>query len=194
MENNKILYTIAIYSENQIGLLSAISNIFVRHGLNIESLTACPSALEGIHKITVTTHCDLHRISVITRQIEKRIDVVKAFLYTDDDLFFREVALYKVPTENLLNYAHFEDLIERNAARILEINRKFTIIQKTGQDESIHRLYVELQQLGAVLQFARSGRIAVTNSDRELVTEFLQQRQHDQVCKKSSQESKDKII
>lgn len=185
MENNETLYTIVIYSENQIGLLSAISNIFVRHGLNIESLTASPSALEGIHKITVTTHCAFHRISVITRQIEKRIDVVKAFLYTDSELFCREVALYKVPTENLLNYPRFEDLIERNTARILEINHKFTIIQKTGQDEAIHRLYTELQQLGEVLQFARSGRIAVTNSEHELVTEFLQQRKLDRNCQKN---------
>ena len=37
----------------------------------------------------------------LVKQIEKRIDVLRAFFYTDDEIIFQEVALYKVPTDKL---------------------------------------------------------------------------------------------
>ncbi|MDE5982301.1 MAG: ACT domain-containing protein, partial [Duncaniella sp.] len=52
--NNEQLFTISVFTENQVGLLSRISTIFTRRGLNIESITASSSSMPGIHKITLT--------------------------------------------------------------------------------------------------------------------------------------------
>ena len=49
------LYTVTVYSENQVGLLNQISIIFTRRQLNIESLSVSGSAIEGVHKFTITT-------------------------------------------------------------------------------------------------------------------------------------------
>ena len=43
-----ILYTVTVYTENQVGLLNQISIIFGRRRLNIESLSVSASAIEGI--------------------------------------------------------------------------------------------------------------------------------------------------
>ena len=76
---DKTLYTVTVYSENQVGLLNQISIIFTRRRLNIESLSVSASAIEGVHKFTITTWSDLDTIIKVVKQIEKKIDVLKAF-------------------------------------------------------------------------------------------------------------------
>lgn len=113
------LYTVTVYSENQVGLLNQISIIFTRRQLNIESLSVSGSAIEGVHKFTITTYSDRETMEKLVKQIEKRIDVLRAFFYTDDEIIFQEVALYKVPTDKLLDDRSIEDLIRKHNARIL---------------------------------------------------------------------------
>ena len=113
------LYTVTVYSENQVGLLNQISIIFTRRQLNIESLSVSGSAIEGVHKFTITTYSDRETMEILVKQIEKRIDVLRAFFYTDDEIIFQEVALYKVPTDKLKDDRSIEDLIRKHNSRIL---------------------------------------------------------------------------
>ena len=98
----KKLYTLLVYSENIAGLLNQITAVFTRRQVNIESLNVSGSSTEGIHKYTITAWSDEEQIKIITRQIEKKIDIVKANYYTDDQLFIHEVALFKISTPVLL--------------------------------------------------------------------------------------------
>ena len=158
------LYTVTVYSENQVGLLNQISIIFTRRQLNIESLS---------------TYSDRETMEKLVKQIEKRIDVLRAFFYTDDEIIFQEVALYKVPTDKLLDDRSIEDLIRKHNARILEVNRTYTVIEKSGHPDETQSLFEELSRYD-VMQFVRSGRVAITKSTVEHVSIFLQEQQYRQ--------------
>ncbi len=170
----KKLYTIAVYSENNVGLLNQVAIIFTRRKLNIESLTVSASAIEGIHKFTITIECTEDMVQKVVQQIERKIDVLKAYYYTDDQIICQEIALYKVKTESVLESNDVEELIRKHNARILEINRTFAALEKTGHYEELQQLYEDLKPYG-VLQFVRSGRIAITTSPIEKLNEFLKQ-------------------
>lgn len=173
------LYTVTVYSENQVGLLNQISIIFTRRQLNIESLSVSGSAIEGVHKFTITTYSDRETMEKLVKQIEKRIDVLRAFFYTDDEIIFQEVALYKVPTDKLLDDRSIEDLIRKHNARILEVNRTYTVIEKSGHPNETQSLFEELSRYD-VMQFVRSGRVAITKSTVKHVSIFLQEQQYRQ--------------
>lgn len=173
------LYTVTVYSENQVGLLNQISIIFTRRQLNIESLSVSGSAIEGVHKFTITTYSDRETMEKLVKQIEKRIDVLRAFFYTDDEIIFQEVALYKVPTDKLLDDRSIEDLIRKHNARVLEVNRTYTVIEKSGHPDETQSLFEELSRYD-VMQFVRSGRVAITKSTVEHVSIFLQEQQYRQ--------------
>ena len=173
------LYTVTVYSENQVGLLNQISIIFTRRQLNIVSLSVSGSAIEGVHKFTITTYSDRETMEKLVKQIEKRIDVLRAFFYTDDEIIFQEVALYKVPTDKLLDDRSIEDLIRKHNARILEVNRTYTVIEKSGHPDETQSLFEELSRYD-VMQFVRSGRVAITKSTVEHVSIFLQEQQYRQ--------------
>jgi len=57
------------------------------------------------------------------------------------------------------------------------VNPVFSIVEMTGTSEDITSLYQELSSLNCVLQFVRSGRIAVSTSCFERVNEYLAHRE-----------------
>lgn len=172
----KTLFTINIFSENRVGLLNQISTIFTRRKLNIETLSVSPSSIKRVHKFTITTFSDTATMEKLVKQIEKRIDVLRAFFFTDDEIVYQEIALYKVPTTELLKELNIEKIIRRHNARILEITQDYTIVEKTGHTEETELLFNELKQYN-ITQFIRSGRIAITKSSTELVTQFIKEQE-----------------
>lgn len=168
----KTLYTVTVFTENIVGLLNQITIIFTRRHINIESLTVSQSSIPGIHKFTITAETDESMIRKVVKQIEKRIDVLKAYYLTDDEVIYQEVALYKIPSESLLENPEIENLVRKFNARILEVNRSYAVLELTGHTEDTQELFNELSKF-RVLQFVRSGRIAITKSTVERLSDFL---------------------
>lgn len=172
--DEKQLYTITIFSENTVGVLNQIATIFTRRQLNIETLSVSPSAIKGIHKFTITTFSDSEdAMKKLVRQIDKRVDILKAYFNTNDDLVHQEIALYKIETAKLLATSQVEKLVRKHNARILDVNEHSTVIQKTGHYEDTQALFDELAETIGVLQFIRSGRVAITKSKVERLSDML---------------------
>ena len=176
MEEKKF-FTLLVYSENVAGILNQVTAVFTRRQVNIESLNVSASSIPGVHKYTITAWSDEDQIIKIVRQIEKKIDVVKANYFTDDQLFIRESGLYKLATEKVLANPEISRTVRRFDAHIIEVNPTYTIVMKHGITEDIISLYRALDTFGCVLQYTRSGRIAVTRGKQEQVSEFLEQRE-----------------
>ena len=173
MQQEKKLYTLLVYSENVTGMLSQISAVFTRRQVNVESINASASNLPNIHKYTITAWSDEEQIIKITKAIEKKIDVVKAGFYTDEQLFIHEVAIYKIATPVLMKNPEVSRTIRKHDARMLEVNPTYTTVLLNGLTEDIISLYNQLDAFGCILQYTRSGRIAVTRSFDEPVSVFL---------------------
>ena len=149
---DKTLYTLIVHSENIAGLLNQITAVFTRRQINIESLNVSASSIKGVHKYTITVWTTQDVIEKVVKQIEKKIDE------------FQENPMAS-------------KVIRRYSARIVEVNPVFSIVEKNGMSEEITALYEELRGLGCVLQFVRSGRVAITTSCFERVNEYLTQRE-----------------
>ena len=177
MENNdKQLFTLTVYSEHTVGLLNQVSIIFTRRCLNIEDVSASRTSLDGVHRLTITVWSDRETMEKVVKQIEKRIDVLRAFLYTDEDVIYQEVALYKVDTQELLKEQCLESIIRHHSARILDITPDFTVIEKTGQPWETEALLEELRPF-SLKQFVRSGRVCVTKSPIEKLDRYLDEQE-----------------
>ena len=169
----KRFYTLLVYSENVAGILNQITAVFTRRQMNIESLNVSASSIKGIHKYTITVWCALEEIAKITKQIEKKIDVIKADYYTDDEIFIHEVGLYKISTPILLNNPEVSRTIRKHDARMMEVNPTYSTVLLAGLTEDVTDLYRCLDSFGCLLQYTRSGRIAVTRSLEEPISEYL---------------------
>ena len=148
-------YIITVFSENKVGLLSQITTVFTCRNVNIESLTTSESALAGIHKFTIVVRTDPEKIEKLARQVEKRIDVLKVFVFTSDEVVQQEIALYKVTRSR-----NVEQLVRRHNVRILEIDDDYIVVEKTGYKSETRELFELLQPYG-VQQFVRLSLIHI---------------------------------
>jgi len=173
-------FTITAYSENNVGLLHRIIVIFTKRKINIESFTASESEFEGIHRFTIAIHETEETARKVAKQIEKQVEVLRASYYKKEEVVQQEMALYKLPTESLAHGGKVEQIVRHHNARILTVERDFTIIEKTGFKRETKSLFDELQPYG-IKEFVRSGRIAVSREDHgidKLVTNFEQIETH----------------
>lgn len=169
----KNLFTVIIFSENTVGLLNQITIIFTRRQLNIETLSVSPSAIEGVHKFTITVYTNQQTIEKVVKQIDKRVDILKSFYNTDEGLIHQEIALYKLSTDRFIKMGNVEDLIRKYGARVLEINETYVVLEKSGHYKETQGMFDELSKRIGVLQFIRSGRVAITKSKAERLSDML---------------------
>lgn len=173
----KTLYTLIVHSENIAGLLNQVTAVFTRRQINIESLNVSASSIKGVHKYTITAWATSDEIEKVVKQIEKKMDVLQAHFFTDEEIYLHEIALYKLSTPEFQSNPLASKVIRRHNARIVEVNPIYCIVEKNGMSEDITGLYEELKDLSCVLQFVRSGRVAITRSNYERVNEYLDYRE-----------------
>jgi len=165
-------FTITVFTEHLTGLLSRVVSIFTRRHINVESLTTSQSSSPGIHRFTIVVNVPEDMVRKLVAQLEKQIDVVKAFYYEREEIVYQELALYKVPTHLFNSGSRTEQIIRKHNARILDIEPEYIVIEKTGHEHEITALLNELQQVG-IYEFVRSGRVAIVKP-MERLNRYLQ--------------------
>ena len=161
-------YTISIYTENFIGLLSRVTVVFTRRHINIDSLVVSESEIHGIHRFNLVVKTSEDQVKKVVKQLEKIVDVLRAFYYIDEETVFQEIALYKISTKGLSEGRSLERLIRNHHARMLTLESDYAVIEKTGHKEETQELLRLLQPFG-VLEFVRSGRVSVTKSEKQFL-------------------------
>lgn len=160
-------FTITVFTEHQAGLLSRVVGIFNRRKLSIHSLTTSQSSDPTLHRFTIVVNVTEEMVVKLIAQLDKQVDVLKSFYYTDDEVVHQEIALYKVPTEVFNNGSQVERLIRKHNARVLLIEQEYVVIEKTGHEHETEALLDDLRDYG-IYEFVRSGRVAVVKPMEKL--------------------------
>ena len=134
----KKIYTISVYTENNIGLLNRISAIFLKRHINIESFSTSESEIKNVFRFVIVVKMTADKVVKIVKQIEKQIDVIKAYYHTDDETIFQENALYKVKSSAL-----FE---ERQIQNIINVLQLCTIIKNVHGFDPVTNFTPQKQQ------------------------------------------------
>jgi len=166
MESKKE-FTLTIYTENQVGVLIKISTMFSKRKISIESLNTSPSEYSDIYRFTIVLKETEGKIKTISRQIEKIIDVFKVYYNSNEEIIWQQLALYKVPTENIMRDVKVERLLHQYGAKAVVIRKDYTVFEVTGQDEEVNNLLVELDKYG-LTEFVKSARIAIIKKSIEI--------------------------
>lgn len=158
-------YTITVYTENQIGLLNRIAIIFSRRKINVESLNTSPSEVDSVHRFTIVINETEEVVRKLCRQIEKQVEVLKAYYNTGDEIVWQELALYKVPTDIIAAEVKVERLLRQYGANAVVIRKDYTVFEVAGHREETDALIKVLEPYG-LIEFVRSARVAIIkNSD-----------------------------
>lgn len=129
-------YTVSIYTENNIGLLNRISAIFQRRHINIESINTSSSEIDHISKWTIVVKLSEDRMKKIIGQIEKQVEVIKAYYHKEDEIIYQESCLFKIKSEFLFEERQIQNIIKDSNAKIVHVNREFFVLEKSGEQKT----------------------------------------------------------
>jgi len=189
-------FTITVYTENQIGLLNRIAIIFSRRKINIESMNTSPSEIEGIHRFTIVINEFEEVVKKLCRQIEKQVEVLKVYYNTSDEIVWQELALYKVPTDEIAEKAKVERLLREHGARAVVIRKDYTIFETSGHREETDKLVEVLEPYG-LIEFVRSARVAIikaSNGFHEKLKEFEQTEPGEELIENEYLDKQDEVF
>ncbi|AXY77785.1 acetolactate synthase small subunit [Paraflavitalea soli] len=189
-------FTVTVYTENQIGLLNRIAIIFSRRKINIESLNTSPSEVEGIHRFTIVINEVEEVVKKLARQIEKQVEVLKAYYNTNEEIVWQELAMYKVPTDEIAEKVKVERLLREYGARAVVIRKDYTIFETTGQREETDKLISVLEPYG-LIEFVRSARVAIIKASsgfHEKLKEFEQTEPGEEVIENEFLDKQDEVF
>ncbi len=167
-------YTISVYTENNLGLLNRISTIFLKRRINIESLTVSNTEIEHVSRFIIVVNITKDQVKKIIGQIEKQIEVIKAYYHTNSQTIYLQSALFKLKSNLLFEKRQIQNIIKKSNAQIITVSREFFVIEKSGRREEIEKLYDALLPYG-IMQFVRSGRISVTKEEMKISELLLKQ-------------------
>jgi len=177
-------YTLTVYAEDQVGLLSRIAIIFSRRKINIDSLNTCPSEIEGIHRFTILISETEEVVKKLCRQIEKQVEVLKAYFHTNNEIVWQELPLFKLPTQQVAEKMIVERVLREYGARVVVIRNDYTIFESTGQTEETNKL-IELFGNYGLIEFVRSARVAIIKASdgfHKKIKEFEASEPHEQTA------------
>ncbi|MEK7255827.1 MAG: acetolactate synthase small subunit, partial [Bacteroidota bacterium] len=128
--------------------------------INIESLNTSPSEFPDIFRFNVVIVETEEVVKKLVRQIEKQVEVLKVYYHTNDEIVWQELALYKVPTDEIAEKVLVERLLREYGARAVVIRKDYVVFEATGHREETERLVKVLEPYG-LIEFVRSARVAI---------------------------------
>jgi acetolactate synthase I/III small subunit len=189
-------FTITVYTENQVGLLSRIAIIFSRRKINIESLNTSPTEVDSVHRFTIVIDETEEVVKKLCRQIEKQVEVLKAYYNTEDEIVWQELALYKVSTDAIAEKVKVERLLREYGARAVAIRKDYTVFETTGHREETDKLIKALEPYG-LIEFVRSARVAIIKASsgfHDRLKEFEQKEPGEEAVENEYLDKKEEVF
>ncbi|SDD22075.1 acetolactate synthase small subunit [Niabella drilacis] len=189
-------YTITVYAEDQIGLLARITIIFSRRKINIDSLNTSSSEIPGIHRFNIVIDETEEVVKKLCKQIEKQVEVLKAYYNLNSEIIWQELALYKVPTNQVTEKMIVERVLREYGARVVSINNDYTVFECTGHREETDKLVKLFEEYG-LIEFVRGARVAIIKSSEgfhKKIKEFEAREPGEEVVENEFLNEQDKVF
>ena len=150
---------LSLMVDNQPGVLSRIVGLFSGRGFNIESLSVAETTDPLVSRITLVTMGDMAILEQVTKQLNKLINVIKVFDFTDMAFVRRDMALIKVRAKPE-NRAEILRMVDIFRSRVVDVGADFYTVEVTGDEDKIAAFLSLLKPMG-IREIARTGAIAL---------------------------------
>lgn len=158
-------HTITALVENRPGVLARVCGLFARRGFNIESLAVSITEDATVSRMTIVVGGDDRSLEQISKQLNKLVDVIKVYDYTETVSVERELALIKVTATDPARRGEIMQIVDIFRAKIIDISEKTFTIEVTGAVAKVDALRSLLEPHG-IKELVRTGKIVLARGAR----------------------------
>ena len=157
-------FIIAVYVDNQFGVLTRVTGLFTRRGFNIDSLTVGVTECPEYSRITITMHGDEYAKAQVINQLKKLVNVKKVEVLENESTK-RELMLIKV-NHTSGTRTEIMTAVDVFRAKVIDYSPSEMCIEVTGDPQKMDA-FVALMKPFGILEMCRTGIVAL---DRGSVT------------------------
>ena len=159
-------FVIAVYVDNQYGVLTRVTSMFTRRGFNIDALTVGETECPEYSRITISLSGDGYAREQLINQMRKLYNVKKVEVLEDDSIH-RELMLIKVKNTP----EHRSDImvaVDVYRAKVIDYTSDELCIELTGEPSKIDA-FVKLMIPFGIIEMCRTGIVALERGTTSLL-------------------------
>ena len=153
-------HIISTIVENKPGVLFRISNMFMRRGFNIESISVGPLEESEYSRMTITVIGDIKLAEQVSKQLNKLIDVIEVSHLIRNKSVTRELALIRINAENSKDRSDIMSYADVFRGRVVDVTPTNIMIEITGAPDKINA-FIEIISDFKIEELARNGMTAL---------------------------------
>lgn len=152
---------IALYVENQVGVLAKISGLFAGKAYNLNSLTVGTTEEEDVSRMTISSNCDDLTFEQIKKQLNRMVEVIKVIDLTDVKIHMKELMYTKIKKCSEADKAEAFRIAEVFSVQVIDIGPDSVLLECKLTEHRNDELVALLKDRYSSLEIVRGGGVAI---------------------------------
>ena len=152
---------IALYVENQVGVLAKVSGLFSGKSYNLQSLTVGPTEDESVSRMTICVTSDDNTFEQIKKQLNRMVEVIKVIDLTDVQLHMKEILYAKVSKLDQAGITEVFQIAQVFKIDVVDINNDTVILESKLTEHRNNDLVALLKTKFKSISVVRGGAVAI---------------------------------
>ena len=152
---------IALYVENQVGVLAKVSGLFSGKSYNLQSLTVGTTEDETVSRMTICVTSDDITFEQIKKQLNSMVEVIKVIDLTNVPIHMKEILFAKVlhcSTEDKVEVFHIGEVFN---VQVADIGKDSVLLECTLTERRNNELIALLKAQFKHVEVVRGGAVAI---------------------------------
>ncbi len=152
---------IALYVENQVGVLAKVSGLFSGKSYNLQSLTVGTTEDETISRMTICVTSDDITFEQIKKQLNRMVEVIKVIDLTDVPLHMKEILYAKVMDVDSAQISEIFQIAQVFKVDVVDIGKDSVLLECMLTERRNNELIALLKNKFHRISVVRGGAVAI---------------------------------
>ena len=152
---------IAVYVENQVGVLAKVSGLFSGKSYNLQSLTVGTTEDETISRMTICVTSDDITFEQIKKQLNRMVEVIKVIDLTDVPLHMKEILYAKVMDVDSAQISEIFQIAQVFKVDVVDIGKDSVLLECMLTERRNNELIALLKNKYHRISVVRGGAVAI---------------------------------
>ena len=152
---------IALYVENQVGVLAKVSGLFSGKSYNLQSLTVGTTEDETISRMTICVTSDDITFEQIKKQLNRMVEVIKVIDLTDVPLHMKEILYAKVMDVDSAQISEIFQIAQVFKVDVVDIGKDSVLLECMLPERRNNELIALLKNKYHRISVVRGGAVAI---------------------------------
>lgn len=152
---------IALYVENEVGVLAKVSGLFSGKAYNLKSLTVGTTEREDTSRMTICATCDDITFEQIKKQLNRMVEVIKVMDLTDKPIHMKEILYVKVKKCTEKDLAAAFRIAQVFDVKVIDIGEDSVLMECMLKEHRVNEMIALLKKRFKDIEVVRGGAVAI---------------------------------